>query len=108
VKIPLLSKTTSTTSSTSTSNIFSPTPRKSEVPDSVVEARKNRTDAALVRVMKTQKTLEHSALVEEAIKQLPSGWPVETHFINKRIESLIEREYLERDKQNNRTYHFLA
>jgi len=82
--------------------------KKSELPDSVLEARKNRVEAAVVRVMKARKTLEHNNLIEEVVKQLTSRFPVDPNFIKKRIESLIEREYIERDKENRRVYHYLA
>ena len=37
---------------------------------------------------------------EEVVKQLSSRFGVEMAFIKKRIESLIERDYLKRDDQN--------
>eukprot|EP00455_Lapot_gusevi_P049195 TRINITY_DN692_c0_g1_i5.p1 TRINITY_DN692_c0_g1~~TRINITY_DN692_c0_g1_i5.p1 ORF type:complete len:274 (+),score=67.22 TRINITY_DN692_c0_g1_i5:36-857(+) len=81
---------------------------KAEVPESVMEARNNRVEAAVVRIMKARKTLEHNQLVVEVSKQLSARFPVEPTFIKKRIESLIEREYLERDKNDRRLYHYLA
>jgi len=83
-------------------------PKKGDLPDSVVEARKNRVEASIVRVMKARKTLEHNNLIEEVVKQLTSRFPVDPNFIKKRVESLIEREYIERDKENRRVYHYLA
>jgi len=82
-----------------------PTP---EVPSSVLEARKNRVEAALVRVMKARKTLEHNQLIAEVVKQLSARFAVDPAFIKKRIESLIEREYLARDKDNRRIYNYVA
>eukprot|EP00455_Lapot_gusevi_P049188 TRINITY_DN692_c0_g1_i13.p1 TRINITY_DN692_c0_g1~~TRINITY_DN692_c0_g1_i13.p1 ORF type:complete len:108 (+),score=18.96 TRINITY_DN692_c0_g1_i13:212-535(+) len=67
-----------------------------------------RVEAAVVRIMKARKTLEHNQLVVEVSKQLSARFPVEPTFIKKRIESLIEREYLERDKNDRRLYHYLA
>ena len=52
-------------------------------------------DAAIVRVMKTRKTLSHKLLVSELMVQLK--FPVRGTDLKKRIESLIDREYLERD-----------
>jgi hypothetical protein len=57
-------------------------------------------EAALVRVMKARKTLEHNNLIAEVVKQLTGRFAVEPAFIKKRIESLIEREYLKRDSEN--------
>lgn len=48
--------------------------------------------------MKARKTLEHSVLIAECIKQLQSRFLPSPQIIKKRIESLIEREYLERSK----------
>jgi len=79
-----------------------------ELPDSVLEARKNRVEAAIVRVMKTRKTLEHNNLLSEVMRQLSAKFTCDPAFIKKRIESLIDREYIERDKENRRVYHYLA
>eukprot|EP00475_Leptophrys_vorax_P035106 TRINITY_DN57500_c0_g2_i2.p1 TRINITY_DN57500_c0_g2~~TRINITY_DN57500_c0_g2_i2.p1 ORF type:complete len:512 (-),score=153.39 TRINITY_DN57500_c0_g2_i2:54-1589(-) len=80
----------------------------SGVPEAVAEARKNRVDAAIVRIMKTRQRLEHSNLLAEVMKQLSVRFPADPGFVKKRIESLIEREYLERDKDDRRFYNYLA
>ena len=56
-------------------------------------------DAAIVRTMKTRKTLSHKLLVNELIVQLK--FPIKGADLKKRIESLIDREYLERDRDNS-------
>lgn len=55
-------------------------------------------DAAIVRIMKTRKSLSHKLLVQELLIQLK--FPIRAPDLKKRIESLIDREYLERDEQN--------
>ncbi len=55
-------------------------------------------DAAIVRIMKTRKTLSHKLLVSELMVQLK--FPVRGADLKKRIESLIDREYLERDSSD--------
>lgn len=55
-------------------------------------------DAAIVRVMKTRKSLSHKLLVSELLTQLK--FPMKQSDLKKRIESLIDREYLERDRGN--------
>ena len=55
-------------------------------------------DAAIVRVMKTRKSLSHKLLVSELLTQLK--FPMKQSDLKKRIESLIDREYLERDREN--------
>jgi len=80
----------------------------SSVPASVLESRQYSTEAALVRILKSRKRLEHSALVGEVMRQLGTKFPVEPTFIKKRIEALIEREYMERDPDNRRIYVYKA
>ena len=78
------------------------------MPPAVLEARKNRVEASVVRIMKARKVMEHNALLQEVAKQLQSRFAVEPQFVKKRLESLIEREYIARDKDNRRLYHYLA
>merc|ERR1719433_163208 len=81
---------------------------KDGIPATVVEARKNWVEAAVVRIMKSRKYLKHSELMKETIHQLSSRFAPEQLFIKKRIASLIEREYLERDSKDRTLYHYLA
>ena len=60
-------------------------------------------DAAIVRIMKTRKSLSHKLLVQELLIQLK--FPIRAQDLKKRIESLIDREYLERDEQNPNVSH---
>jgi hypothetical protein len=55
-------------------------------------------DAAIVRIMKTRRTLGHSLLMSELLVQLK--FPVQPQDLKKRIESLIDREFLMRDSAN--------
>lgn len=48
--------------------------------------------------MKTRKTLSHKLLVAEALQQLK--FPLKGSDLKKRIESLIDREYLARDSND--------
>jgi cullin-4 len=72
----------------------------------VFQDRQYQIDAAIVRIMKTRKTLTHNLLITELYDQLK--FPVKPQDLKKRIESLIERDYLERDKDNSNTYHYVA
>ncbi|KAI1918233.1 hypothetical protein LOZ65_004963 [Ophidiomyces ophidiicola] len=60
------------------------------------DERGGAIEAAIVRVMKQRKQLAHSQLMTEVITQLASRFVPDVNMIKKRIESLIDREYLER------------
>ncbi|CEF97423.1 Cullin repeat-like-containing domain [Ostreococcus tauri] len=72
----------------------------------VFQDRQQQIDAAIVRVMKTRKSLTHALLISELMAQLK--FPTKASDLKKRIESLIEREYLERDREDAQTYNYLA
>ena len=72
----------------------------------VIQDRQYQIDAAIVRTMKARKTLTHSLLVSELFQQL--RFPLKPPDIKKRIESLIDREYLERDPGASSVYRYLA
>uniref|UniRef100_A0A4W3IHG1 Cullin-4A n=1 Tax=Callorhinchus milii TaxID=7868 RepID=A0A4W3IHG1_CALMI len=72
----------------------------------VFQDRQYQIDAAIVRIMKMRKTLSHNLLVSELYNQLK--FPVKPGDLKKRIESLIDRDYMERDKDNANQYHYVA
>ncbi|KAI4365208.1 hypothetical protein MLD38_021214 [Melastoma candidum] len=72
----------------------------------VFQDRQYQVDAAIVRIMKTRKVLSHTLLITELFQQLK--FPIKPVDLKKRIESLIDREYLERDKSNPQIYNYLA
>ena len=79
-----------------------------KLPPQVEEDRRHLVEASVVRIMKTRKTLEHNHLIAEVVKQLSSRFNPTPHMVKKRIESLIEREYLERSRTDRRVYFYLA
>jgi len=83
-------------------------PERNETRQKVDEDRKHQIEAAIVRIMKSRKTMEHSNLISEVTKQLSSRFMPNPMVIKKRIESLIEREYLERSKADRKVYNYLA
>jgi cullin-4 len=74
--------------------------------EAVQRDRRYQIDAAIVRVMKTRRSLAHSLLVAELYNQL--RFPVKPADIKRQLESLIEREYIERDKNNPSIFVYLA
>ena len=63
----------------------------------VTQDRSNAVDAAVVRIMKSRKKLGVNQLKIEVITLMQTFKPDDA-LIKRRIENLIEREYLERDK----------
>lgn len=72
----------------------------------VFQDRQYQIDAAIVRIMKARKSLAYTTLISELFKQLK--FPAKTSDLKKRIESLIDREYLERDAEEPHMYRYLA
>jgi len=72
----------------------------------VFQDRQYQIDAAIVRIMKMRKTLTHNLLITELYNQL--NFPVKPADLKKRIESLIDRDYMERDKDTTNQYNYVA
>ena len=70
--------------------------------------RRHQMDAAIVRIMKTRKTMRHNLLVAEVISQLSARFKPRPNDIKKRVEALIEQEYMERDANERGTYNYKA
>ncbi|KAI0010305.1 Cullin-domain-containing protein [Xylariaceae sp. FL0662B] len=68
-----------------------------ETHERVHQDRQFETQAAIVRIMKSRKTMTHANLVAEVINQTKSRGAVDTAEIKKNIEKLIEKDYLERE-----------
>ncbi|XP_059640189.1 cullin-3A-like [Cornus florida] len=83
-------------------------PEKQETRQRVEEDRKPQIEAAIVRIMKSRRVLDHNNIVTEVTKQLQSRFLPNPVLIKKRIESLIEREFLERDNVDRKLYRYLA
>lgn len=76
--------------------------------------REASLDAAIVRIMKAAKTMKHQQLVNETIDAVSKHFRPEVKAIKERIDSLIEREFLQRNEDtggSNKlrdTYSYLA
>ncbi|KAH3743482.1 cullin 4 [Pelomyxa schiedti] len=73
--------------------------------ESVFQDRMYAVDATIVRIMKTRKQLHHNQLVAELYKQLK--FPATPADLKKRIDSLIEREYMEKNEETQ-VYEYMA
>lgn len=74
----------------------------------VEEDRKPLVEAAIVRIMKARRVLDHNSIVAEVIQQLSARFSPSPPVIKKRIESLIDRDFLERDANDRRVYKYVA
>lgn len=63
----------------------------------MIVIRYTQIEAAIVRIMKARRVLDHNSIVTEVTRQLSARFLPNPTVIKKRIESLIEREFLERD-----------
>ena len=83
-------------------------PERSETKRKVDEDRKHEIEACIVRIMKSRQQLNHNQLVSEVVEQLIKRFQPSPVIIKKRIESLIEREYIKRSDQDRKHYVYLA
>ncbi|ACO62863.1 predicted protein [Micromonas commoda] len=81
---------------------------KKKVEADVDKDRRYAIDAAIVRTMKSRKVLPHQQLVLEVVQQLTKMFKPDFKIIKKRIEDLISRDYLERDKDNPNVFKYMA
>ncbi|WVR09639.1 hypothetical protein IAU60_006712 [Kwoniella sp. DSM 27419] len=80
---------------------------REETQEMVDEERKHQIEACIVRVMKDRKQMSHNDLISEVAHQLASRFTPSMPLIKKRIEGLIDREYLERTVDMG-SYRYLA
>ncbi|XP_050227494.1 cullin-1-like [Mercurialis annua] len=81
---------------------------RKKVVEDVDKDRRYAIDAAIVRIMKSRKVLGHQQLVSECVEQLSRMFKPDIKAIKKRMEDLITRDYLERDKENPNVFRYLA
>uniref|UniRef100_A0A914R076 Cullin family profile domain-containing protein n=1 Tax=Panagrolaimus davidi TaxID=227884 RepID=A0A914R076_9BILA len=79
-----------------------------EIRSNIEKDRKHEIEAAIIRIMKSRQKLIHNELITEVTKLLQSRFLPDPLIIKKRIEALIEREYLKRDESNFNLYHYIS
>jgi len=79
-----------------------------DVRSKIDDDRKHEIEAAIVRVLKSRKKIMHNELIAEVTTQLKHRFMPDPTLIKKRIESLIERDYLDRDKNNQKQYNYIS
>ncbi|KAJ1395195.1 Winged helix-like DNA-binding domain superfamily [Sesbania bispinosa] len=85
-----------------------PVDEKKKVIEDVDKDRRYAIDASIVRIMKSRKVLGYQQLVMECVEQLGRMFKPDVKAIKKRIEDLISRDYLERDRDNANLFRYLA
>jgi cullin 1 len=85
-----------------------PVDEKKKIIEDVESDRKYLVDAAIVRTMKSRKAMLHQQLIMEVVAQLQRMFKPDIKQIKKRIDDLIGRDFLERDKENPSLFRYLA
>jgi len=82
--------------------------RSEQLRKNLDEDRKPTIDACLVRVLKSQRVIEHADLVEQCQQLLEDRFSPEVRLIKLRIEELLRKEYIEREPSPSSKYRYLA
>lgn len=75
---------------------------------SVDEDRKMFLQAAIVRIMKSRKLLRHNQLIQEVLSQSKVTFAPSIGMIKKCIETLIDKQYIERTANSADEYSYIA
>ncbi|KAH6912447.1 ubiquitin-protein ligase [Coprinopsis sp. MPI-PUGE-AT-0042] len=79
-----------------------------DVLKAVDEDRKYVIQATIVRIMKARKTMKNQALIQEVISQISQRFAPKIPDIKKAIETLLEKEYIERVEGSKDTFAYVA
>ncbi|EPS39245.1 hypothetical protein H072_7018 [Dactylellina haptotyla CBS 200.50] len=72
--------------------------------EQIAQDRQYETQAAIIRIMKSRKTIGHNELITETINQTKKRGVLDMADIKKNIEKLIDKDYMERSENNTYTY----
>ena len=75
---------------------------------SIEDDRKFALDAAIVRIMKARKEMAYEQLKAATIDAVKSHFVPQVDIIKRRIDSLVEGEYLERSEDDRNRYKYVA
>lgn len=81
---------------------------KKETMKQVEDERNMKIDAVIVRHMKARKESDYNTIVIETTKALQNFFNPNPQMIKKRIETLIEREYMCRSEDDNKMFIYVA
>jgi len=74
----------------------------------VMKQREFEIDAAMVRVLKMRNRIEWNKVQVEVINALQSRFNPEPRIMKKRLESLVERGFMERDENDPKFLVYIA
>ena len=81
---------------------------KKEDEDAIIALREMRIQEAVVKIMKTRKTLSNAALQTELVQMLKNQFIPQKKMMKDQIEWLIEENYIKRSEQDVNTFIYLA
>ena len=84
------------------------TKEKDDVLKTVDEDRKYVIQATIVRIMKARKTMRNQPLIQEVISQSSQRFTPKVRDIKKAIDSLLEKEYIERVDGTRDTFAYVV
>ncbi len=108
IKVPLISMKSALAATAAAGGGKAGAGGDEDVMGSIENGRKTLLDSVIVRIMKTRKHMEHNALVAEVVRMVTSRFLPQPADIKKRLEDLMERDYLERNVDNPNVYSYLA
>ena len=76
--------------------------------ESIREDRKPEIEATIVRILKAKRKIEHNALIAEVTFALQNRFHCDPGETKRRIERLIDLEYIARDDKDRRIYRYLS
>ncbi|KAL6784868.1 CUL2 [Auxenochlorella protothecoides x Auxenochlorella symbiontica] len=79
-----------------------------KVKEDVGKDRVHIIQATIVRIMKSRRVMKHQELLVEVVGQTQKMFAADVKLVKKQIESLIEREFLERDEKDTAMYKYVA
>lgn len=78
------------------------------VQEKVEDFRRYEIEAAVIKVMKARRTIDHNTLQQETCKLLMHKFNPDVAAIKVRIEQLIVRGFIERDENDKRIFKYIA
>jgi cullin 3 len=79
-----------------------------KVQGKVEDDRRYAIEAAMIKVMKARRKTDYQNLLTETTRLLAPRFNPEPQQIKQRLESLIERGYIERSEEDKRVFKYVA